>query len=345
MNAQKLDSMSTGGMNMTKRGLSTAIAFAALLATSGPGEAKDFKISYGHRADFSSEIHTAGWILKNYVNESSKTLTVTLFPNSGLGQVVPVYEAMRLGSGASCQISGTAELNGFHQRLGVFDLPFLWKSYDHVHRVFDSPIGEAMAAEVEKAIGIRIVAWMDSWGYRNVITSKADVKAAGDLKGLKIRTLQSPVYVAALQILGANATPMAYGEVYTAMKTGVLDGFEVTASMVQSQKFYEVSKHVTLTQHLFSPLVLACSAQEWNKLTPEERAVFQDGANLARDVQRALAPLREAESFRFLEKQGMVVRNVDMSKLLEDAPKIQAELAAKLGGADLLKQIQELGKK
>jgi TRAP-type transport system periplasmic protein len=317
---------------------------ASLTAAIETSHAADFKISFGPRADFASEIYNAGWIVKNYVNDNSKTLTVTLYPNSGLGDVVPVYEAMRLGSGASCQISGTAELNGFYKRLGVFDLPFLWKSYDHAHKVFDGPIGQKIADEVEKATGIKIIAFMDSWGYRNVATSKAEVKSVADLKGLKIRTLQSPVYVAALQLLGANATPMGYSEVYTAMKTGVLDGYEVTPSMIQAQRFYEVSKYVTLTHHLFSPIVLACSSQQWNSLTADEKKVFEDGAKLAADINRAMAPQREAQSIEFLKKQGMIIREVDMTKLLEEAPKTQREFAEKLGGKDLLEQIIEAGK-
>jgi tripartite ATP-independent transporter DctP family solute receptor len=325
--------------------VATSIAAAMVAgAIAAPASAKEFKISFGPRADFASEIYTAGWIVKNYVNDNSKTLKVTLYPNSGLGDVVPVYEAMRLGSGASCQISGTAELNGFYKRLGVFDLPFLWKSYEHANKVFDSPVAKEISDEFEKAVGIRIISFMDSWGYRNVATSKADVHSIADLKGLKIRTLQSPVYVAALKLLGANATPMGYSEVYTAMKTGVLDGYEVTPSMIQAQKFYEVSKYVVRTHHLFSPVVLACSSQQWNSLTAEEKKVFEEGAKLASDINRALAPVREAESVAFLKKQGMIIRDIDMTSLTNDIPKTQEEMAEKLGGADLLKKIVDLSK-
>jgi tripartite ATP-independent transporter DctP family solute receptor len=323
--------------------LMIAAAFVTAISVAH-ASAKEFKISFGPRADFASEIYTAGWILKNYVNDNSKTLSVTLYPNSGLGDVVPVYEAMRLGSGASCQISGTAELNGFYKRLGVFDLPFLWKSYEHANKVFDSPVAKEMSDEVEKAVGIKIVSFMDSWGYRNVATSNANVQSISDLKGLKIRTLQSPVYVAALRLLGANATPMGYSEVYTAMKTGVLDGYEVTPSMIQAQKFYEVSKYVVLTHHLFSPVVLACSSQQWNSLTAEEKKVFEDGARLATEINRALAPVREAQSVEFLKKQGMIIREIDMTSLLTEIPKTQEEMAKNLGGADILKKIVDLGK-
>lgn len=320
-------------------------AIAAVLCLGATAEAADktIRINYGHNGAFSSEIHTAAWVLRNYVNEHSDSMEVVLYPSSGLGQIVEVYEGMRLGAGASCQISGTAELNGFYDRIGVFDLPFLYKDYDHAHAVFDGEAGQTIANEFKDAIGIEIVAWMDSWGYRHVITSKAEVNSLGDLAGLKIRTLLSPIYVAALELMGANPTPMAYGEVYTAVQRGVLDGFEVTPSMVQAQHFYEVAKNITLTSHIFTPLVLACSSQEMARLSDEERAIFQAGAEFARDVQRALAPKREAASLAFLEEQGMAIRSIDMSPLLEKAPQMHDKFAADLGATDLLEKIRAAG--
>ncbi len=326
-----------------RSGVATAVS-AALLVTglaTASASAKTIRINYGHRADFASEIHTAAWILQKYVNENSPTLEVVLYPNSGLGQIVEVYEAMRLGAGASCQISGTAELNGFYDRLGVFDLPFLYRDYEHANAVFDGPAGETIAKEVKDAIGIEIVAWMDSWGYRHVITVDEPVSSVADLAGLKIRTLLSPIYVAALELMGASPTPMAYGEVYTAAQRGVIDGLEVTPSMVQSQRFYEVTKYITLTSHIFTPLILACSAQEMESLTDEERAVFEAGARLARDVQRALAPKREAEALEFLKEQGMVISEIDMSELLTRAPEMHAKFAEEAGAADLLEIIEK----
>src|SRR5690606_20019180 len=203
----------------------------------------------------------------------------------------------------SCAVTGTAILNNFSKRVGVIDLPFLWRDYDHMSAALDGKVGEALGADLEKA-GFKAVAWMTNWGARNVVTANKSVKTPEDLKGLKIRTIQSPVYIDALNAMGANATPMSFGEVYTSMQTGVLDGFEHGSAIVVTQKFYEVAKHIALTRHFLGPVVLACSMTEWNKFSDQEKAVVMEAGRLASDVNRSLAPVREKEAFDFLRAKG-----------------------------------------
>src|SRR5690606_3896088 len=143
--------------------------------------------------------------------------SVTIYPNNQLGQEREVYEAMQLGSGADCAISGTAILGNFNQKVGVVDLPFLWRDYDHVDRVDGGAVVEALRA-VLGGSGFAVVSWLDSWGYRNVATNKA-IETVADLHGLNIRTIPTDTYVKAVNAMGANATPMAFGEIYTAMET------------------------------------------------------------------------------------------------------------------------------
>lgn len=300
---------------------------------------KIIKLAHTHQGDFASEIHTAAWIFQKWVNENSNTLEVKIYPNNALGQERDVYEGMQLGSGATCTISGTAILNNFNKKVGVLDLPFLWKGYGHVHKVLDGPVGDSLAAGLEKS-GFKVIAWMDSWGYRNVVTSKVQVTKPRQLKGLKLRTIPTPIYVAALNAMGANATPMSFGEVYTAMQTGVLDGFEHGASVVKANKFYEVAKYIALTKHLFGPLAFVYSDKEWRKLTQKEKQVVMQAASFARDVQRGLAPIREAEAFAFLEEKGMKVSEIDKTKFRKEAASVQKDLAKKMGASDLLKKIQ-----
>jgi tripartite ATP-independent transporter DctP family solute receptor len=300
---------------------------------------KLIKLSHSHQADFASEIHTAAWIFQKWIQDNSDTLEVKIYAANALGEERAVYEGIQLGSGASCVISGTAILNNFNQKIGVLDLPFLWKGYDHVHRVLDGKAGDILAKELDGA-GLQVLAWMDSWGYRNVVTSKKEVKKPEDLKGLKIRTIQTPIYVAALNAMGANATPMAFGEVYTAMQTGVLDGYEHGAAVTKAQKFYEVAKYTALTRHLFGPLVFVYSKKEWDKLTDKERGVIMEGALMARDVQRGLAPIREAEAFDFLKTKGMVIHAIDTTTFAKNAVAIQDKIAGERKATDLLQTIR-----
>mgnify|MGYP001123945606 CR=1 FL=1 len=145
----------------------------------------------------------------------------------------------------------------------------------------------------------------------------------------------------ALNAMGANATPMAFGEVYTAMQTGVLDGFEHGASVVKANKFYEVADYIALTRHLFGPLAFVYSEKEWQKLSDKEQKVVMDAATFARDVQRGLAPIREAEAFSFLEEKGMRINDIDTTSFREKAASVQEELAAEMGATELLKTIKE----
>ena len=319
--------------------LLAAVGAIALLSAGQALAQTEVRVAHTHQGDFSSEIHTAAWIFANYVNDNSETLDVSVYPNNALGEEREVYEGMQLGAGATCTISGTAILNNFTDRVGILDLPFIWQGYGHVHAVLDGPVGDALAEELG-AQGFEVLAWMDSWGYRNVVTTDVQVAEPSDLEGLKLRTIPTPIYVAAINAMGANATPMNFGEVYTALETGVLDGFEHGAAVVVANRFYEVANHVALTRHLFGPLVMSCSSTVWETLSPEEQALMRGAAVFARDVQRSLAPLREREAFDYLREQGMTITEVDTSVFVENARSVQDELAAEMGAGDLLEQIR-----
>ena len=323
----------------TKTRLFGMVSAVAVMAASQALAQTEIRVAHTHQGNFSSEIHTAAWIFANYVNGHSETLEVAIYPNNALGEEREVYETMQLGAGALCTISGTAILNNFTDRVGVLDLPFVWQGYDHVHTVLDGAVGESLAAELGEQ-GFEVLAWMDSWGYRNVVTTDVQVTEPADLDGLKLRTIPTPIYIAAINAMGANATPMDFGEVYTGLETGVLDGFEHGAAIVVANRFYEVANHVALTRHLFGPLAMSCSAAVWQTLSPEDQALMREAATFARDVQRSLAPLREEQALEFLREQGMTITEVDTTVFRENAVAVQDELAAEMGATELLEQIR-----
>jgi tripartite ATP-independent transporter DctP family solute receptor len=325
-------------------GLIARVVFAgaiALGATSASlAQKKLIRVNHAGADDIVGTEHQMyAWIFANYVNAKSPTLEVKLFPNSGLGQSRQVIEAMQLGSGASVHIGGMAEFANFCQaKCGVIGLPFIFRGYDHVQRVLDGPVGAALSAELDK-VGFKAISYLYSWGYRNVVTSKKEIRTVADLKGLKIRTIPTPIFVGAINAMGASATPMNFGEVYTSLQTGVLDGFEHTASTVISFKFHEIAKYMALTQHLLDPTVVAFSKTEWEKLDPKEQATVLEASKLATDIVRAMAPIREAESLAQLRKLGMTITQPDMSEARAKAADVQKEMAAKLQAEDLLHQI------
>lgn len=318
------------------------IAAAALTVTTVGGEAAELRLSHSAQANLQNELHTAAWLFKNHLDDFSETVEVTIYPNNALGEEREVYEAMQLGSGADCVISGTAILGNFNEKIGVLDLPFLWQDFDHAHAVLDGEVGDGLAQELSDS-GFKVLAWMDSWGYRNVVTADRPVDEPADLEGLKLRTIPTETYIAAINAMGANATPMAFGEIYTAMETGVLDGLEHSAAMILANRFYEVADNIALTRHLFGPLVFACSNQFWNSLSAEEQAEVQEAANFARDIERSLAPVREAEAFNALREAGMTIREIDTTPMREAAMDVQEELAGEMGAGNLLVAIREAG--
>jgi tripartite ATP-independent transporter DctP family solute receptor len=321
-------------------GLVTALmAFAAmdgLLAA----DKKAIRINHAGADDIVGTEHQMfSWVFANYVNSRSPTLEVKIFPNSGLGQSRQVIEAMQLGSGASIHVGGMAEFANFCKaKCGVIGLPFIFSGYDHVQRVLDGPVGAELSQEME-TIGFKVLGYLYSWGYRNVVTAKKEIKTVADLKGLKIRTIPTPVFVGAVNAMGASATPMNFGEVYTSLQSGVLDGYEHTATTTASFKFYEIAKYYALTQHLIDPTVVAFSLSEWKKLDDKEQAVVLEGAKLATDIARAMSPVRDAEGMAELQKRGMTITRPDMTEARKSAAGFQQEMAAKLKAEHLLKQI------
>ncbi|MTI18179.1 TRAP transporter substrate-binding protein [Rhodobacteraceae bacterium RKSG542] len=324
-----------------KKYLAASVASVFMLAA-GSANALDVRLSHSQQADLYNDIHQSMWFFKNYLEEKLPNVNVTIHPFNELGQEREVYEAMQLGTGASCSISGTAILNNFSKKMGVVDLPYIWSSYDHIHTVLDGEIGDELRADLRSS-GIDILAFLDSWGARHILTHGKPVTSPEELAGLKIRTIPTKTYVETIKAMGANATPMAFGEVYTAMETGVIDGLEQNASVAYGNKFYEVTEYLTKTNHLFGTLVLACSSDFMNRLDDDQRAKVQEAANLARDAQRGLALQREAETMELLEKAGMKIHEIDVTPFRDTALEVQDRLAEELGATEILAKIREQG--
>lgn len=318
-------------------------------ATSRAGDAKksgktEIRFAHVHAPDVNSELHYTAVTFAESLAAVNDRVTAKVFPQGTLGSEREVYEGMQLGSGAALTVSGTAILNNFDQRIGVLDLPYLWKDYDHVHRVLDGEVGRDLAAGLEKQ-GLLIIAWLDGWGWRNMITTKRAVKRPEELAGMKIRTIPTPVYLAALRMMGANPTPMAYGEIYTALQTGVIDGFEQAPSIVVAERFYEVAKNMTETRHLFGTMVICYSKAQWDRLSAEDQASIRKAAAMTQEKERSAAPAREVEAMNTLRERGMTMHPIDTSGWERAAIKLQDQLAAERGATDLLAKIRAAAKK
>jgi len=328
---------------MLKSLLAASLALTVSMAPVLAQETTTIRFGFSSVVDLENDNGATSLLIKNYIESHSDTLKVDIYGSSELGADQDVIQALQLASGATMHIGGTATYNSFVPRVGVLDLPFLWQNYAHVGRALNGSTGEALKKDFENA-GFKVLGFGYSWGYRNVVTKGVAVTKPEDVKGLKLRTIQSPIYVAALNAMGANATPMAFNEVYTALQTGVLDGFEHAASMVLSAKLYEVTDHLALTRHLFGPTVVTYSLQLWNQLSEEDQKVVQDAVDFATEIARAMAPGREQQALDKLVEVGMTITDVDTTEFAEAAKPLQDKLAGEINATDLLETIRAAGK-
>ena len=267
-------------------------------------------------------------------------VTVRLFPSGTLGQEREVVQQLQEGL-VDFMVSGTAIWGSVAPRLQVFDFPFLWRDWAHVHRVVDGPAGREAADYLERVVRIRPIAWGDSFGFRQVITRSRDVSEPAQLAGLKIRTIQSPIYVKAVQLMGGSPTPMAFGEVYTSLQTGVIDGYEHDASTTYQQHFYEVARYMARTRHIAGVLGLFASAVSLARFPADVRAALEQAAVAAATEQRTMGPQEDTAASFELTARGMTIRDIDGSAFRRPAERLWEQEARALGVGTWLQAIRE----
>jgi TRAP-type transport system periplasmic protein len=241
---------------------------------------------------------------------SGGAVKVRVFPSGTLGQEREVVQQLQEGL-VDFMVSGTAIWGSVAPKVQVFDFPFLWRDWDHVHSVVDGEVGRQAADYLERTVRMRPFAWGDSFGFRHVITRSRDVTEPSQLAGLKIRTIQSPIYVKAVELMGASPTPMAFGEVYTSLQTGVIDGYEHDASTTLHQRFFEVARYMAHTGHIAGVLGLFASTAGLSRLPAALRATLEQAALDAANEQRAMGAQEDAAATAQLAEQGMTIREID----------------------------------
>ena len=261
---------------------------------------------------------------------------VRVFPSGTLGQEREVVQQLQEGL-VDFMVSGTAIWGSVAPKLQVFDFPFLWRDWGHVHGVVDGRVGREAADYMEAAVRVRPLAWGDSFGFRQVITRSREVSEPGQLAGLKIRTIQSPIYVKAVELMGASPTPMAFGEVYTSLQTGVIDGYEHDASTTLQQRFFEVARFMARTRHIAGVLGVFASSVGLARLPPGLRPRLEAAACEAAARQRAMGDLEDRTATERLGEQGMKIRDIDRGAFLGAAEALWQTQARELDVAAWLR--------
>src|ERR1700749_346338 len=238
-------------------------------------------------------------------NGLGEQIYVAFYPDNQLGQEIDVINSVKLGV-IDLMVSGSSISANLVPLVGTFDLGYLFTSYQQQTKAFDAGAAKPIEAALLKGANIRIIAWAYNFAARSVL-SKKPVKTPDDLAGLKIRTLPNPIITECLRLMGAAATPLAFGEIYTALQAGVLDGLEHDPPTILASKFYETTKFYALTQHIFSPLVTYFSDITFRRMDPKLREGFLDAAGTAAIDTRAHGLNVEKEALTAIQEKGVVV--------------------------------------
>jgi tripartite ATP-independent transporter DctP family solute receptor len=325
-----------------RRAFLTGLGSAALAARCRPrSERGTIVLRLSHSmASGTTSLHVFGDAFRRLVEQATGgAVIVRVFPSGTLGQEREVVQQLQEGL-VDFMISGTAIWGSVAPKLQVFDFPFMWHDWAHVHRIVDGPVGREAADYLAGAVRMRPFAWGDSFGFRNVITRSRDVTETGQLAGLKIRTIQSPIYVKAVELMGASPTPMAFGEVYTSLQTGVIDGYEHDASTTLQQRFYEIAGFMAQTRHIAGVLGLWASTAGLGRLPADIRAAIEAAALEAARTQRAMGPQEDTGATAQLAKHGMTIRDIDRRALQPAAERLWESEARALGITSWLEAIR-----
>jgi len=276
---------------------------------------------------------------ESVAQKTAGAVKVEVFPNGTLGQEREIIQQMQEGL-IDVMVSGTAIWGSVAPKIQVLDFPFVWRDYDHVHAVLGGTLGREAADYLDKAAKIRPLAWCDSFGFRHVVTRSKDVTEAAQLAGLKLRTIQSPIYLRAVELMGASPTPMAFGEIYTSLQTGVIDGFEHDASTTLQMRFFEVARFMARTGHIAGVLGLYVSNATLARVPASVRTAIEEAAQEAAQKQRAMGPVEDQSATEKLKTLGMTIRDLDRNAFLPTAQKLWEAQARELDASNWLGSIR-----
>lgn len=291
-----------------------------------------------------ADVHPAGYpnvvAVENMGKKLEKAtdgrLRIQMFPGGVLGGEKEMIEQTQVGA-INILRTSLGSVGTVVPEVNVFNLPFVFRNPDHMRRVIDGPIGDELLGKVT-ASSARLVAigWMDG-GARSLYTKKP-VRNAADLKGQKIRMIGNPVFIDTMNAMGGNGIAMGYGEVFTAIQTGVLDGAENNSpSYLTSNHYTTGAKYYSQTNHLIIPELLVVSKATWDKLKPEDQALLRTYGKEAQAEQRVLWDQSVAEANTKLKAAGVEFIDIDNKPFYEATAPVRAKYGANV--ADLIQRI------
>ena len=327
-------------MRNIAKSLVIALAIASAAAT---GHAADFKpriIRFGYGlAEESNQGRATKFFADDLAKRTGGKMKLKGFGNASLGSDTQMQNAL-IGGAQEMMVGSTATLVGIVSDFGVYDLPFLFGNEHEADVILDGPFGQNLSSKLEEKGLIGLAYWEN--GFRNLTNGKRPVAKLEDLQGIKLRVMQNPVYIDMFNSFGANAVPLPFSELFSALETGTVDGQENPVNTIQSSKFYEVQKYLSLTKHVYSPWIVLASKKWWDGLSGDEKKAVHDAAVAARDFERKDSREAAVKAVDFLKQKGMqvtVVSDKELERMREKSRPAMQKFAAD-GHVKLIKDLQ-----
>ena len=304
-------------------------AFAVLSASAFAQQSMKISISIAQNSHQGIGIDT---FAKEVEKRTNGRIKIQPFYSGSLGGERESIEAVQLGT-QELTLTSSGPVPNFVPETRILDIPFLFRDKAHAHAVLDGPIGQELLTKFD-AKGMKALAWAEN-GVRHMTNSKRAVNSPDDLKGLKMRTMENPVHIAAYKGFGIITTPMAFPEVFTALQQGTVDGQENPLSVIMSAKFDQVQKYMSLTGHVYSPAVILMNKAAFDKLSAADKQVFMDAAKEAVKANRARVAEDDAKGVTELRAKGMQIVEVDKAKFVAALTAVNADFEKQFGKANI----------
>jgi tripartite ATP-independent transporter DctP family solute receptor len=297
------------------------IFFVAVLALGltilpARGQTKTWQLRLSHVLAPTSDYQIMGTRFAELMDKKTNgQVKISLHPAGQLGNERVAFEQLQMGA-QDLAISGTPVLSAWVPEGQVFDLPYLVQTRDQGLALLNGSIGDWWRETLRQRTGVRSLGFVD-YGFRQVYNKTRPIKTPDDLKGLKLRVLENPTYIATYRTLGVKATPMAYGEVYTALQQGVIDGGEANAQGYVHDKFLEVAKFFSYTSATYNPITFLINDNLYNGFPPEIRKAVDEAAKESLAFQKDVARKMEDEAVETMKKAGVTIANPDLAPFVK----------------------------
>ena len=329
-------------MKTFRRTLLAALSVAAITC-SFQVAAQDIKpriIRFGYGLN---EVSNQGRATKLFAEEVEKAsggkMKVRAIGAAALGSDVQMQQAL-IGGAQEMMVGSTATLVGITKEMALWDTPFLFNNVKEADAVLDGPVGQKVMDKLQEKGLVGLVYWEN--GFRNLTNSKRPVNKLEDMDGIKLRVMQNNVFLDSFKTLGANAVPLPFSELFTALETKTVDGQENPYNTILSSKFYEVQKYLTVTNHVYSPWIVTVSKKYWDQLSKDEQKVLMDAAKKSRDFERKDTRAEADKALADLKGKGMQINELtpaETARMRDKLTKINASIASNVG-MDLWKETQ-----